>query len=157
MPDESKTTLDTALAHRAVACAAWQFVPGMLMLEDGSRHLGRWNGLYWWTDRAEEGCEIFYMRGPEDMLPDLDDSATLGCLLALVRGAWSDPNTFVLAPGAVGGWLVLAGAAAHTSPLGFGRRYCGPPGRAGVLRPVHGSEAEALVSALELAPAKGQG
>lgn len=39
-------------------------------------------------------------------LPDLDDPATLGCLLALVREAWGDPRLYVSATYINGPWGV---------------------------------------------------
>jgi hypothetical protein len=68
------TALD--LAQRAVACKGWRWMPGMLATAR--------DGKAWrlWSARG---------RGRAD-LPDLDDPATLGCLLALVREAWSLPG-----------------------------------------------------------------
>jgi hypothetical protein len=64
-------------------------------------------------------------------LPDLNDPATVGCLLALVREAWGDPRAYVRAGY---GWEWITD-------------YCVeelPPGGE--------TEAEALVAALEAAP-----
>jgi len=82
-----------------------------------------------------------------DVLPDLTDSATLGCLLALVREAWGDPTIGAVQAGdyktAVAGltipsrshWLVMRA------------------GAVGLDVHKHGdTEAEALVAALEAAP-----
>lgn len=66
-------------------------------------------------------------------LPDLTDPATLGCLLALVREAWSDP--FLCAVGDPDtGWRIDAVTAQVQDLHGYA------------------SEAEALVSALEWSP-----
>ena len=71
------------LGRRAVACKGWRWMQGMLRLTD-----------------------------KDDALPDLADPATLGCLLALVREAWSNPDLHfrpATAPPDMGGvrrWLV---------------------------------------------------
>lgn len=66
------------LARRAVASPRWRWMPGMALLGKAGRH--RRMGDHWlcapnaaWAQSA---------------LPDLDDAASLGCLLALVREAW---------------------------------------------------------------------
>jgi hypothetical protein len=68
--------------------------------------------------------------GYPDAWPDLDDPATLGCLLALVREVWSDQKL-------------------HVHPYAHGWK-CYSNHREG--RNVYDSEAEALVAALEAAP-----
>ncbi len=62
------------LAERAVACAAWRWMPGMRWTVGAD-----WGRLLDEQDRVLAGA-----------LPDLDDPATRGCLLALVRQAWPD-------------------------------------------------------------------
>lgn len=60
------------LPRRAVACKGWRWMPGM-RLQNG----------YMLKD------EDFPTLGDEyGWLPDLEDPATMGCLLALVREAW---------------------------------------------------------------------
>jgi hypothetical protein len=65
----------TTLAKRAVACAAWRWMPGMLT-ENGIRVV-----------RGEEGVDF---AGSDRDCPDLTDPATRGCLLELVRQAWPE-------------------------------------------------------------------
>ncbi len=71
-----------------------------------------------------------------EVLPDLTDPATLGCLLALVRAAWGDPEAWVQPPGQPGArWCAVA----QSAGVPDGRLFDGA------------SEAEALVTALEAA------
>lgn len=101
------------LAERAVACKRWRWMPGMLALDTGLR-----------LDEMTDDWEA--------ALPDLTDPATLGCLLALVREAHSDPNASVYH---VDGWW-----------------WVSLRGRPVELYPEGATEAEALVAALEAAP-----
>ncbi len=129
------------LAHRAVACSHWRWMPGMK-----------------WIVKRDEPLEDVYGRVPDDMrfwtirpgvVPDLSDPATLGCLLALVREVWGDPgfhaylsDTYIKSKGrrawAINGWID-----AKRSPDGRGGSFGGWG---------YVSEAEALVVALESAP-----
>ena len=72
---------------RAIACSAWRWLPGMKTTE-GVRVLA--------VDA--DGYCIGAMPGAHHVvevrrnaLPDLEDAATRGCLLALVREAWGEP------------------------------------------------------------------
>ena len=104
-----------ALARRAVACKGWRWMPGMLHRN--------WRNS---TRVTEEHAGYRY-----DGWPDLSDPASLGCLMALVRGAWGDPLAHV-APVA-GGWRVWL-------ELDLSVFFDGA------------TEASALVAALEAAP-----
>ena len=76
------------------------------------------------------------VRAPRSCLPDLTDPATLGCILALVREAWSDPTASTAATREADGkrgWVMDCWD--PQSPL----NGIGP----------FQSEAEALVAALE--------
>ena len=142
-PTLSKMETAEDLGRRAVACEGWRWMPGMLM--DCSRpyifRIVKVDG-----DGCPRECVCGGIFGPgrgsadgdmrawdwqqwreHGMLPDLTDPATLGCLLALVREAWGDPNVGVFRPDL--SWRVQGDI---RSPACSGK-----------------SEAEALVSALE--------
>lgn len=124
------------LGRRAVACKGWQWMPGMRTEEiqvkgrPGESNYERVAGFH----TSLWGC----LEGPpKDITPDLEDPATLGCLLALVREAWGMP------------FLTM-----EPQPLPSGRGYDGWASCviADGLNHVYDTEAEALVAALEAAP-----
>lgn len=75
------------LGRRAVACKHWRWMPGMLLLPhvDGCECCEDRN----FPRRAARLPAVFTT---DIDLPDLSDPATLGCLLHLVRKAWSDAD-----------------------------------------------------------------
>ena len=112
----------TDLAKRAVASPHWRWMPGMRRLTFDGGHL--------YPSRvADDGT----YPGGLFPVPDLEDPATLGCLLSLVREAHAPAHWLTTAPlmtaGGVHGWRVQ-----------------------GLDGPVCATEAEALVAALEAAP-----
>lgn len=112
------------LARAVVASPRWRFGPPQSRKQEPRRTS---SGVRW--IRAETHG---------DWLPDLQDPATLGCLLALVREAWSDPG--VSAVMALNGeWMVLV---AGGKPLL----------RVGRTVPRHPTEPAAMVAALLTAP-----
>lgn len=120
------------LAKRAVACKHWRWIRGMLR-QDDYRYVG--SGVWArWSDTALSSGVLTALHAP-DQWPDLSESATRGCLLALVREAWKDPALCVVLDTSDGRWHV-------------GRWEDGMSmrGRGGA------TEAEALVDALESAP-----
>ena len=145
------------LARRAVASKHWRWLPGMLAIHPNFRdvrvsHVGR-TGMHGACRYASpmggvsQAVVALPLPTSSDVLPDLTDSATLGCLLALVREAWGDPTIGAVQAGdyktAVAGltipsrshWLVMRA------------------GAVGLDVHKHGdTEAEALVAALEAAP-----
>lgn len=158
------TTSDKeALARRAVKCKGWRWMPRMRLAGDGwAATVAVVAGDMLRVILADEGGDRLTVvtRSAGESLPDLDDPATLGCLLALVREAWGEPAAYPAAytteaaaaeyrglrpQNAVdsdgGGW--------HVVGWGVNR------GRGSVMEVLNGfshrSEVEALVAALEAA------
>lgn len=119
-----------ALARRAVACRGWRWMPGMLWLNDPSHPI---------TSDGDEGRHEYGYTPPKYGIPVLEDPATLGCLLALVREAWGDECAGTAYDEFADGWFfksrVRDGDGGNVCVLGRFRH-----------------EAEALVAALEAAP-----
>lgn len=134
-----------ALARRAVACRGWRWMPGMLAVEWTAPGMSLTGGRPVRVDERWHEVGVW--------LPNLTDPATLGCLLALVREAWRCPTVYArqgttrrVSDGVIA-WEVcdLWLDAEACRALGVDRQ--GSVGSWG-----HGSEAEALVAALEAAP-----
>ena len=148
----------TELATRAAACKHWRWMPGMRVMytwggicrdrflcrDETYMHLSVENGppedvrLMTWIRKKHDSFT-------RDCVPDLDDPATLGCLLALVRQAygrmmyvrwWDNPQPDM------GGQSRARCEVVDT----LGRN------RLAGARTYYSSEAEALVAALEAAP-----
>ena len=126
-----------ALARHAVACDHWRWMPGIrlecgdILLWSDDHHWHCAGGQNWTRWRHER-----IGQADRGSLPDLTDPGTLGCLLALVREAWGDPDAHP-ALGAAG-WVLMSGESRVADVV-----YPSPAGR---------TEAEALVAALEAAP-----
>ena len=125
------------LARRAVACKGWRWMPGMLVVRHAmptvwSRLIYRDDEKRWWGTDGPTVTDK--MRALEHWLPDLDDPATLGCLLALVREAWATPTRCL--------W--------YDSEMTSQGSWCWDDGKGGFW--MGDTEAEALVAALEAAP-----
>ena len=97
------TDEQTALARRAVACMYWEWMDGMaVVFPDGMKNrvthvecgdVGY--GIEFYPSRMADrmiGDSSCIQWREYEMLPDLTDPATLGCLLALVREAYRDPS-----------------------------------------------------------------
>jgi hypothetical protein len=96
--------MNIELAKRAVACKHWEWVPGMklqdgrrvIVIQDTSALLSATNNQVGWFPILENDSEV---------LPDLDDPATFGCILHLVRKAWRDKDFSMYKDGAWTGLL----------------------------------------------------
>lgn len=141
------------LARRAVACKGWRWMSGMRYRLHPTHPWFRYDG----EDCSDDDGNPIPQAPPNlqshNAIPDLTDPATLGCLLALVREAWRCPTVYVrqgttrrVSDGVIA-WEVcdLWLDAEACRALGVDRQ--GSVGSWG-----HGSEAEALVAALEAAP-----
>ena len=142
------TPAEQALARRAVACEGWRWLPGMnaryramactvIGVRGSDLCLSRpeFVGDPFWEDGG------WISGGAASLLPDLSDPATLGCLLAMVRAAWDDPQI-------------------HVAPLWSMNRSVGWRvwfGRDLTLYFDGHTEAEALIAALEAAPVRAGG
>lgn len=140
-----------ALGDRAIACKGWQESEGMRLFWATDCRYGR---VVHANARGIQLMEwegaVFGRRtwGRDDvraskMIPDLRDHATVGCLLNLVRAAWSDPSIFVLR--SEGRWECMGEPTSEETDGMI--RWLVPGGGL-----VGGTEAEALVIALERAP-----
>lgn len=123
-----------ALTRRAVACRGWRWMQGMLIADNGAGVRFLWEDDRYLHGMAAEASGLWMrMNKDRERLPDLTDPATLGCLLALVREAWSQPSATTLAHH--GRWYVVHADVDASSWLA-----------------AWPTEAEALVAALEAAP-----
>ena len=122
----SPPTLGARYLAACVRLGVVEWRAGMLSsYGERCREVDRW-GITWWGERGY----IVTDGAVDGEVPDLSDSATMGCALAVAREAGHAPGMFVR-PTATG-WTVMRGSGA-----GMGKLSDGP------------SEAEALVQALE--------
>lgn len=147
------------LAHRVIACKNWRWFPGMLAWRTNHRNevvqIRFVDGLDIYAELADPRViermpsktllaaaghtVIDGWHRVDELFPVLTDSATLGCLLSLVREAWEDPTASTAATREADGkrgWVMDCWD--PKSPL----NGIGP----------FQSEAEALIAALEVAP-----
>jgi hypothetical protein len=121
------------LAKRAIACKNWIWMPGM-RTQSGLRVVVTWeayNTASVLSDQIDDARSEGVSLAKE--LPELTDSATLGCLLALVREAWGMPTGITVTYSSdEGSWGVSWSGATHGGWCGRGK-----------------TEAEALINALE--------
>lgn len=140
---------DLDLARRALACPRWRWMEGMreatgcragLISQDGMVEASTHRSG---NDQPRAVVHVVDVGGSNNgwarALPDLDDPATIGCLLALVREAWSRP--FLCALYTLDGHWYVHDMGASFSPHLLALEGIEAP-----------SEAAALVAALESAP-----
>jgi hypothetical protein len=128
------------LGMRAAACMDWRWMEGMqacaLPTMDPIRLTGR-DASQAWVIFYDKKIARLKPKGIVDCIPDVNDAATIGCLLELAREAHDDPClcTYYRGP-------------EETAHPGWG-----VSSTAGGMGDIHGieTEAEALVMALELA------
>ncbi len=142
----SGDTTTPTIAQRFVACKRWEWLPGMLtgtgLRVDGVGYKGRpmrvvWGtGLDSWTRQRTE-CYDSPSDGTHDV-PDLNDDATRGCVLGLVRKAWGEPRAYAFPRVTRPGWSCVV--------------YTTIRGIYGPHQFEAATEAEALFAALEAAP-----
>jgi hypothetical protein len=137
------------LARRAVACKHWRWMPGMAAHSTRpSWHVAhhtevRVTGVGDWGVAYVGPCQPSVIADPgwrgrapfHHEIPNLQDAATLGCLLRLVREAWGDTDIYPRVEWWDGVFTVVVHDTRKGNVLGAG------PG-----------EAVALVAALESAP-----
>jgi hypothetical protein len=150
------------LSRRAVACRGWRWMGGMLRCSPVlEKAYFKWEPDVMPTERVRDedpftDADQRWSNASNawvQMLPDLADAATIGCLLALVREAWRCPTVYVrqsttrrVSDG------VLAWEICDLWLDAEACRALGVPREGSVGSWGHGSEAEALVAALESAP-----
>jgi hypothetical protein len=79
------------LARRAVACKHWRWRDGSKRVHAEHRWAWRLCGWRWFP--CDERSNAVHDSCFAEAIPDLSDPATIGCLLALVREAWTrDPE-----------------------------------------------------------------
>jgi len=140
---EDNTKLE--LARRAYECKHWRWMPGardlssefgprriLAVLADGTQVLSAHETIGAFPEQTTVRSVAAFT------LPDLDDPATVGCLLALVREAWGLRRAHLQWQSFgdhAGSWALVDSDGDLTSPRVYGH-----------------NEAEALVAALEAAP-----
>jgi hypothetical protein len=121
-----------ALARRAVACKAWRWTPGMRGIRSfWHPSLGEHVTVQCRVESSTEieiitisttqelassaHCTVSGWTRISDLLPDLSDPATVGCLLALVREVTGDPTLYGEAEALIAALEVVNDADCKTS------------------------------------------
>jgi hypothetical protein len=149
------TPVERDRSRRVLACPRWRWLRGAssyFVVSGGAAVGDRFVytdgavvGHFLYSNDEGAGYQVEGWRVPGEELPDLEDPATKGTLLTLVREAWNDPSAHTEPHPNVGGWRADYGQPS----VGGWRCTYGP-----YCSPVFPTEAEALVFALEQAPAK---
>lgn len=135
------------LGRRAIACKRWRWMAGMATL-NGQRvlrveEMGDGDGILsadWSTGAVAHNL----MDEWEGEIPDIEDAATLGCLLTLVREAWP-PDPDGDSRNCADTYFETSTNEWHCDVFDESKQYC--QGRFG-----RSTEAEALIAALESVP-----
>jgi hypothetical protein len=131
------------LGRRAVACKGWRWMPGMLA-RDARWILHRIQDDGSALDLSDDILERGWGYSTKTLRPIFDDPATLGCLLALVREAWNDKAMTCARVDVLDTYIAPLPGGYPYGVVGMDRRR--------IFKRYFGSEAEALVAALEAAP-----
>jgi hypothetical protein len=133
---------------RAVSAAGWRWMPGMRWTVQRPAPLESYSGRIGDTERQPPTPAA---------RPDLDDAATVGCLLALVRVLWESPMAHTRQSGSiyvgsdrsatVNAWEVCDLYLSVAGAKRIGASRAGSVNMWG-----YASECDALVRALECAP-----
>jgi hypothetical protein len=111
-----------ALGRRAVACAGWRWMPGMLRT-DGGRVVGSDGARLFICQRTlspdadGQMWPDLVLWPADDGAPDISDPATLGCLLALVEEAAGGPAVVMHDADDGSWWLTRAVVGGVANPL----------------------------------------
>jgi hypothetical protein len=87
------TENEVELARKFTALPNWRWMPGMLVREEhyaGTTVRLVWHDIHGWNGGTLSGAWMRIAEMRPTHVPVLDDPATLGCILALVREAWND-------------------------------------------------------------------
>lgn len=126
-----------ALARRAVACRKWwAWMPGML-----DAVLGRVIAVHE-DEIVFHDCRVDLLAKVQPDSPDLDDPATRGCLLELVRQAWGGHDV----------WFEPDMANRATGEVFVWQLRCRRPNDIEERMSLGATQESALVEALEAAP-----